>query len=141
MCSCASIVLVFLGSVCSAVAMGGGRPLSRFDELLSIAVLTALWWMLLIAGLVTGVVEWFIGKVLLDVRFRSVDLAGHLAVCDWNIFVDGMLRRTARKSVLYAGELVVPEPLYCSSVTSAILRQPVAILSAKFCAHGASSCS
>ena len=48
---CASIVLVFLGSVCSAVAMGGGRPLSSFEELLSMAVLTASWWMLLIADL------------------------------------------------------------------------------------------
>ena len=41
----------FLGSVCSAVAMGGGRPISSFDELLSMAVLTASWWMLLIADL------------------------------------------------------------------------------------------
>ena len=49
--SCASIVLVFLGNVCSAVAMGGGRPLSSFDELLSMAVLTASWWMLLMADL------------------------------------------------------------------------------------------
>ena len=31
---------VFLGSVCSAVAMSGGRPLSSFIELLSIVVLT-----------------------------------------------------------------------------------------------------
>ena len=30
-----SIVLVFFGSVCSAVAMGGGRSLSSFYELLS----------------------------------------------------------------------------------------------------------
>ena len=49
--SCASIVLVFLDSVCSAVAMGGDRPLSSFDEMLSMAVLTASWWMLLIADL------------------------------------------------------------------------------------------
>ena len=48
---CARIVLVFLGSVCSAVAMGGRRPLSSFDDLLSMAVLTASWWMLLIADL------------------------------------------------------------------------------------------
>ena len=44
--SCARIVLVFLGSVSSAVAMGGGQPLSSFDKLLSLAVLTASWWML-----------------------------------------------------------------------------------------------
>ena len=49
--SCARIVLVFLGSVCSAVAMGGGRPLSSFDELLSMAVLITSWWMLLIGDL------------------------------------------------------------------------------------------
>ena len=41
--SCASIVLVFLGCACSAVAMGGGRSLSCFDEQLSMAVLTASW--------------------------------------------------------------------------------------------------
>ena len=40
-----------LGNVCSAVAMGGGRPLSSFDELLSVAFLTTSWWMLLIADL------------------------------------------------------------------------------------------
>ena len=34
-----------------AVAMGGGRSLSSFDELLSLTVLTASWWMLLIADL------------------------------------------------------------------------------------------
>ena len=39
----ASIYLVFLGSVCWAVAMGGGRPFSSLDELLSMAVLTASW--------------------------------------------------------------------------------------------------
>ena len=49
--SCAKIVLVILGSVCLAVAMGGSRPLSSFDELLSMAFLTASWWMLLIADL------------------------------------------------------------------------------------------
>ena len=47
----ASIVLVFIGSVCSALAMGGGRPLGSIDELLSMAVLTASWWMLLMADL------------------------------------------------------------------------------------------
>ena len=36
-----------LGSVCSSMAMDGGRPLSNFDELLSMVVLTASWWMLL----------------------------------------------------------------------------------------------
>ena len=49
--SCASIVLVFLGSVCSAVAMGGGRPLSSLDELPSMTVLTTSLWIMLIADL------------------------------------------------------------------------------------------
>ena len=49
--SCASIVLVFSGIVCSAMVMGGGRPLSSFDELLSMAVLTATRWILLMADL------------------------------------------------------------------------------------------
>ena len=49
--SCARIVLVILGSVCSAVGMGGGRPLGSLDELLSMAVMTASWRMLLIADL------------------------------------------------------------------------------------------
>ena len=35
----------------SAVAMGGGRPLNNFDELLSMTVLTISWWVLLIADL------------------------------------------------------------------------------------------
>ena len=48
---CASIVFVFIGSVCWAVAMGGSRPLISSDELLSMAVLTASWWMLLMADL------------------------------------------------------------------------------------------
>ena len=39
------------GSVCSAVAMGDGRPLSSFDKLHSMAALTTSWWMLLIADL------------------------------------------------------------------------------------------
>ena len=42
---------VFLGSVCLAATMGGGRPLSICDELLSMAVLTGSWWMLMIADL------------------------------------------------------------------------------------------
>ena len=37
--------------VSSAVAMGGGNLLSCFDELLAMAVLTASWWMLLMATL------------------------------------------------------------------------------------------
>ena len=44
-------VPIFLGSVCSDVAMGGCRPLNSFDELLSMAVLTASRWMLLMAVL------------------------------------------------------------------------------------------
>ena len=43
----ASLVLVLLGSVCSAVAMDDGRPLGSFDELLSMPILAASWWMLL----------------------------------------------------------------------------------------------
>ena len=35
----------------SAVAMGGGWPLSSLDELLSMTVMTTSWWMLLIADL------------------------------------------------------------------------------------------
>ena len=35
----------------SAVAMGGGRPISSFDELLPMTVQTTSWWMLLIADL------------------------------------------------------------------------------------------
>ena len=34
-----------------AVIMGGGRPLSNFDEMLSMAILTASWWMLLMTDL------------------------------------------------------------------------------------------
>ena len=45
--SCASVDHVFLGNVCSAVAMGGARLISSHDELLSLAVMTASWWMLL----------------------------------------------------------------------------------------------
>ena len=45
--------------------MGGGRPLSSFDELLSMAVLTASWW--------TGVVECLFDEVLMDVRFKLAD--------------------------------------------------------------------
>ena len=41
--------------------------------------------------------------------------ACYLAVCGRadgrDVMVDGMLKRTAGKSVCYAGELVVPEPL------------------------------
>ena len=49
---------------------------------------------------------------MLDVRFT---LAGHLVVCGRaggrDVVVDGILWRTAGKSVCCAGELVVPEPL------------------------------
>ena len=61
-------VFFFLCSVCSAVEMGHGRPLSSFVELHSMIVPTASWWMLLI-----GVAEWLYGEVLLDVRFKSND--------------------------------------------------------------------
>ena len=44
-----------------------------------------------------------------------IDPAGHLAVSGTadgrDVVVDGMLRRTVVKSVRYAGELVVLEPL------------------------------
>ena len=46
--SCIRIVFVFLGNVRSAVAMGGGRPISSLDELLPMTVQTTFWWMLLI---------------------------------------------------------------------------------------------
>ena len=49
--------------------------------------------------------------------------------------VDGMLRRIAERSVRYAGELVVTRASSSSSATSSILRQPVSILSAEFCAR------
>ena len=51
MSSCANIVLVFIGSVSPAVAMGGDRPQSSFVELLSMAVLTASLWVMLMADL------------------------------------------------------------------------------------------
>ena len=70
--------------------------------------------------LVAGVVEWLFGEALLDVRPKPADqrsssirhlVIGHLAVCggadDRYVVVDGKLRRTAGKSVRYAGELVV----------------------------------
>ena len=71
--SCASIVLVFLGSVCSAVVIDGSRPLSSFDKLLLIAVQTASWWIAVDGRLVAGVVEWLFGKVLLDVRLKPAN--------------------------------------------------------------------
>ena len=65
--------------------------------------------------IVAGVAEWLFGEALLDVRFKPVDQAGHLAVCgradDRDVVVDGKLWRTSWKSVRYAGELEVPEPL------------------------------
>ena len=42
---------LIIGSVCSAVAMGDGRPLSSFDELLSMSVQTASWWIVLMVDL------------------------------------------------------------------------------------------
>ena len=62
--------------------------------------------------LVAGIVEWLYGEILLDVGFAP---AGHLAVSGradgWDIVADGMLSRTAEKSVRYEGEMVVPESL------------------------------
>ena len=101
--SCASIVLVFLGSVCSAVAMGGGRPLSSFDELFSMTVQDTSWWMLLMADLLLVLQSgssarycWLLG--LFDRSEIVVDPAGHLAECGRadgrDVVVDGMLWRT-----------------------------------------------
>ena len=53
--------------------MGGGRPLSSFDELHSMAVLTASWWMLLMAHPVAGVAEWLISDVFLDDSYKPAD--------------------------------------------------------------------
>ena len=39
---CAVVPELFLSSLAVSVAMGGGRPLGSFDELLSMAVLTTL---------------------------------------------------------------------------------------------------
>ena len=81
---CASIVIVLLGSVCSAVAMGGGRSLSSFDELLSMVVQTASWWMLLIADL------------------QLVLLSGSLARYCWMLGLNRLIsdrRRSGRSSV------------------------------------------
>ena len=100
--------------------MGGGRYLGSFDELLSMAVLTASWWMLLIADLKQVLLSgssvryyWMVGqnRPIRD-RRRS---GGHLAVCGRSngrdVVVDGMPWRTAGKSIRDAGKLVVPEPL------------------------------
>ena len=70
--------------------------------------------------LVAGVAEWLFGEVLLDVWFnpadqRSSKLASYQTVCGRavgrDVVVGGMLWRTAGKSVRYAGELVLFEPL------------------------------
>ena len=48
-------------------------------------------------------------------QIRGRHPAGHLVVCGRvdgrDVVEDGMLRRTAGKSVRYAGELIVPESL------------------------------
>ena len=38
------------GSVCSAIAIGGGRSVKSLDKQPSMVVLTASWWMLLMAN-------------------------------------------------------------------------------------------
>ena len=52
------------------------------------------------------------GRLVADVFERL----SHLSVCGradgWNVVLDGMLRRNARKSALYAGELVPYSPAY-----------------------------
>ena len=82
--SCASIVLVFLGSVCLAVAMGSGRSLSSFDELFSMAVLTASWWMLLMTDL-------------------FLVLSGSLAKYCWMFGLDLSIRDRIRSGRSYRG--------------------------------------
>ena len=67
------MVLVFIGSVCSAVAMGGGRPLSSFDELLSMGSSDRILVDAADDRLVAGVAEWLFGEVLQDVRFKPAD--------------------------------------------------------------------
>ena len=67
--SCARIVLVFLGSVCSAVAMGGGRLLKAAFNGSSDRILVDA----ADCRLVAGVAEWLFGEVLLDVRFKPDD--------------------------------------------------------------------
>ena len=67
--------------------------------------------------LVAGAVEWLFAEVFLDVGRSEiiVNPAGHLAVCGRTDGSDAvvycMLWRIAVKSVCYAGELVVPDPL------------------------------
>ena len=71
--SCARIVLVFLGSVCSAVAMGGGRLFSSLDELLSNGSSDRILVDAADGRLVAGVVQRLFGEVLLNVRPKPVD--------------------------------------------------------------------
>ena len=71
--SCASIVQVFHGSVCSAVAMGGGQPLSRFDELLLNGSSDRILLDTADGRLVAYAVEWLISKALPDVMFKLAD--------------------------------------------------------------------
>ena len=71
--------------------------------------------------LVVGVVERLYSELLLDVRFKPADQrSSSIRPVIWvvsvradarDVVVDGMLRRTAWKSVRYVGELVVPDPL------------------------------
>ena len=63
--------------------------------------------------LVSAVVEWLFGAVLLDVRSKPADQRSSSSIRSviWRYVAYGIQRRTAGKSVRYAGELVVPEPL------------------------------
>ena len=65
-------------------------------------------------GRLVAVADWLFGVALLEVSYKPVDQIGHLAVCGrsdgWDVVIDGILGRTAGKSVRYAGKLVVPEP-------------------------------
>ena len=95
--------------------MGGGRPLSSYDELLSMAVLTAsrptCRWCCCVA-LRRGIAGCLVQTGREEI---NVDPAGHLAVCGRadgrNVVVDGMPWRTSAKSDRYAVQPVVHEPL------------------------------
>ena len=70
--SCTSIVLVFIGSVCSAVAMGGSAIkqylLADFNGSSDRILVDAA-----DCRLVAGVAEWLYGEAFLDVRFEPAD--------------------------------------------------------------------
>ena len=93
--SCASIAHVFIASVNSAVAIGGCRPLSSLNELLSTAVRTASYCMLLMANLYQMLLNGSLAKYcwMLDRSEIVVDPAVCGRTDGWDVVVDGMLRR------------------------------------------------